>query len=295
MGDDELFAVRNAFYLGNYQQTISEASAVNAFNESTRQTRDFFMYRGFVEQGQYRMVMDDVGHDAPASSMAVKLLASYLNGGREAKDMAMLQLKEWLSDPQSQSNWQVMLIAGMIFMHEQDFKEALKYLHQNTQLDIMALVVHIYLSMHRTDLARKQVAAMQEQDDDATLSKLCGAWVAMAEGGDKYQDALYEFQELGEKYTMSLMLLNAMALCNLHMGRFDEAERLLQEALSKSANDVTTLTNLVVCLQHLHKPPEVVARYTNQLKALAPTHFWVQKHTELESSFTRCAAQFSKA
>ena len=75
---------------------------------------------------------------------------------------------------------------------------------------------------------------MQQQDDDATLTKLAGAWVSMAEGGDKYQDALYEFQELGEKYNMSLMLTNGMALANLHMGKYDDAEILLQQSLSKA-------------------------------------------------------------
>ena len=35
---------------------------------------------------------------------------------------------------------------------------------------------------------------------------------------------------------MTLMLLNAQALCNLHMGKFEEAERMLQESLSKNAN-----------------------------------------------------------
>ena len=53
---------------------------------------------------------------------------------------------------------------------------------------------------------------MQEQDDDATLTKLSNAWTCLCEAGaEKYQEALYEFQELGEKYHMSLTLLNAMA------------------------------------------------------------------------------------
>ena len=93
---------------------------------------------------------------------------------------------------------------------------------------------------------------------------------------------------------MSLMLLNAMASCNMHMGRFDEAERLLQEALSQSPNDTTSLINLVVCLNQLQKPAEVIGRYTSQRKISAPAHPWVAKYGELETSFDRCANQLSK-
>merc|ERR1712159_769717 len=149
--------------------------------------------------------------------------------------------------------------------------------------------------MNRVELARKQVTLMQQQDDDATLTKMAGAWVSMAEGGEKCQDALYEFQELGEKYNMSMMLTNGMALANLHMGKYDEAERLLQESLSKSASDVDTLANMVVCMTHLRKPADVTARYVNQLRAVAPTHPWITKYTDLEASFDRCSAQLSAA
>jgi len=147
--------------------------------------------------------------------------------------------------------------------------------------------------MDRVDLARKQVTLMQQQDDDATLTKLAGAWVSMAEGGEKCMDALYEFQELGEKYNMSLMLTNGMALANLHMGKYDEAERLLQEALSKSATDADTLANMVTTAQHLRKPTDVIGRYVAQLRSVAPQHPWIAKHSELEASFDRCAAQMA--
>jgi len=114
----------------------------------------------------------------------VKLLASYTSGDRSVKDMALMQLKEWLSAPGAAAEPQLLLVAGLIFSHEMEYKEALKYTHQSTDLETMSLVAHIYLSMHRVDLARKQVGLMQQQDDDATLTKLATAWVSMAEGGD---------------------------------------------------------------------------------------------------------------
>eukprot|EP00322_Chrysochromulina_rotalis_P002343 CAMPEP_0115833876 /NCGR_PEP_ID=MMETSP0287-20121206/3396_1 /TAXON_ID=412157 /ORGANISM="Chrysochromulina rotalis, Strain UIO044" /LENGTH=295 /DNA_ID=CAMNT_0003287299 /DNA_START=45 /DNA_END=932 /DNA_ORIENTATION=+ len=295
MADEEgVWGVKNSFFLGCYQQAISEALGASV-SDTGRMLCDFYMYRSYIEQGQHRMVLDEVGPSAPLSLQAVKLLATYLSASRDGKDLALTQLKEWLSSPSAAAEPQLLLVAGLVFCHEADYKEALKYTHQSTDLETMSLVVHVYLLMSRLDLARKQVGLMQQSDDDATLTKLAGAWVAMAEGGDKYQEAYLEFQELGEKYNLSLMLTNGMALASLHMARYEEAERLLQEALSKSASDVDTLANMVVCMHQLRKPPEVVSRYVNQLRSVSPTHPWVVKYTELDASFDRCAVQFAAA
>ena len=293
--EDGLWAVKNAFYLGCYQQTISEALSANV-SDSARVLCNFFMYRAYIEQGQGMMVMNEVFDGAPLAHQAVKLLASYLAPapGREAKDQALAQLKEWLSAPGAASEPQLLLIAALVYCHEGDHKEALKWIHNSPDLETMSLVSHIYLSMNRVDLARKQVGLMQQQDDDATLTRLANAWVSMAEGGEKAQDALYEFQELGEKYNMSLMLTNGMALANLHMGKYEEAERLLQEGLSKSASDVDTLANMVVCMQHLRKPEQAVARYIAQLRSVSPGHPWIVKHGDMDASFDRCAAQMAQ-
>jgi hypothetical protein len=47
------------------------------------------------------------------------------------------------------------------------------------------------------------------------------------------QEAYYIFQELGEKYTWTVLLMNGSAVCQMHMGHFEEAESRLLEALNK--------------------------------------------------------------
>ena len=63
--DDELFVLKNFFHLGCYQQAISESISAHPSNPDSAIEAKFFMYRAYIEQGQYRLVLEEVRADAP--------------------------------------------------------------------------------------------------------------------------------------------------------------------------------------------------------------------------------------
>ena len=105
--DDELFQVKNYFYLGNYQKAVNEAS--QGFSEGCKTELDCLIYRSYVGMGNHgvrppapaapaaqpfplppsrltgpvrpQLVMAEVADDAPMDLQAVKLFASYMSPG----------------------------------------------------------------------------------------------------------------------------------------------------------------------------------------------------------------------
>jgi hypothetical protein len=93
----------------------------------------------------------------------------------------------------------------------------------------------------------------------------------MWQGGERTQEGLLTFQELCEKSSDSVSMLNASAVAHMFVGKFADAENLLMKAQSKAlsfttslhfqnSSDVQTLQNLYVVSQHLRKPVEVSNR-----------------------------------
>ncbi|XP_073003027.1 coatomer subunit epsilon-1-like [Typha latifolia] len=277
---DLLFGVRNSFYLGAYQATIANSNISNLSPEEELE-RDALLYRAYIALGSHKLVIEEVRESAPTALQAVKLLALYVAGKKEA---AISSLKEWLSDSAIGNNPVLRLIAGIIYMHEQDYSEALKHTNSGGTMELHALNVQIYIKMHRSDYAEKQLKIMQQVDEDHTLTQLANAWLNLAVGGSKIQEAYLIFQDLSEKYQLTGVILNGKAVCCMHMGRFDEAESLLLEALNKDAKDAEALANLIVCSLHLGKSS---SRYFSQLKLSNPDHELVKRSSAAEDSFEK--------
>jgi len=295
---DDLFSIKNEFYLGNYQGAINEAQSgdLELSSPNDERDRDIIVYRSYIALGQFDVVQSEIGDDAQPALQAVKLLGAYMSySDKDQKELAEQTLKVWLSDAATQNNPTVALVAGIIYLEKGELEEAARVLHAGTTLEMVALQVQVYLKMARVDVAQKSLTIMTNMEDDATLTQLCSAWVNMELGGEKIQDAFYTFQELADKYNETALLLNGMACCQMHMGKFDEAEKYLLKALSKNASDPQTLQNLIVCAQHTRKAAEVVTRYMNTLSRVAPSCPLLQRRSQAEAQFDKHAPSFKAA
>lgn len=288
---DELFDIKNYFYIGNYQQCINEAQKLK--KPSTPEValdRDIFTYRAYMAQNKFLVVLDEIHGASPARVQPLKLLAEYLSNKQKREDI--IQQLEQKLESSVQDNDILVLVAATIYMHELNYEAAYKILHTSETLESLAITLDILLKMNRIDLAKKKLKEMQDKDDDATLTQLAQAWVNVAVGGDKLQDAYYIYQELVDKYGSSPILLNNQAVTFIGQGKYEEAEAALQEALDKDSNFPDTLINLIVLTQHTGKGPEVVNRYLSQLKDKNVDHPFLTDLKNKQEEFGRLCQQY---
>lgn len=259
--------------------------------------KEEIVYRSYLAMGQYNIILDEI-KDTPTTSYGlkgIKLLATFLSNPA-TKDTVISTVNNLLQEANTaitatgnSSLNTLSIIAAILHMHDDNVKEAMKCVHKAANLEQHALLVQLYIRIERSDLALKQVKTMKSIDEDNVLTMLASAWVNLATGGSKIQEAAYTYDELIDKYGGTCLLLNGLAVCKMHSGNFDEAESLLNDSLTKSQSDVDTLANLIVVSQHLNRTGDIISRYINQLRAKNPTHALVTSLSNFENSFDRVA------
>lgn len=79
------------------------------------------------------------------------------------------------------------------------------------------------------------------------LTLQCWMFTNTVQGGEKYQQAFYVFEELAQAAaTSSVRTLVSQAVCEVHLGRLEEAQAALDQALQKDAEHADAIANLLV-------------------------------------------------
>jgi tetratricopeptide (TPR) repeat protein len=331
MSGDVIRSLRNQFYLGLHRTVLTEVATLKQreSNKEIVQAAEVFYYRSLVALGREEEAIKGIGKSGVLELRAVQLLATYRTATEENKELVIASLADWTEaaaaaapaqtaspttatasaaaggtaeekdgDGISKLSATQQLLGSLVCFEAKNYKEALKYVHKGHEsLEMLAMQVQIYLRIERADLASKVVKAMQDIDDDDTLTTLAASWLYIAQGGDKVTEAFFLLQELVEKFGPSTSVLTSMGVCQLLLKKFTEAFAHLKQARdlavqNKEKVSADTLVNSIVCLQHLRKPPEVIARITNELKQSSPNHAWLKKSTDMEAAFEKYAQTY---
>jgi coatomer protein complex subunit epsilon len=151
------------------------------------------------------------------------------------------------------------------------------------------------LTQNRTDLAVKEVQAAKRWAQDSLLINLAEAWTNLREGGsEKYQSAFYVYEELASTPgTTSPTSLVGQAVAEIHLGRTEEAEAALQQALTSDNANVQAIANHVVLASVTGKKTEVIQGLLQQLAVKDQEHALLKDLEEKSQAFDAAAAKYS--
>ncbi|KYK60299.1 hypothetical protein DCS_01436 [Drechmeria coniospora] len=239
--EGELINIHNHFHQGQYQEVVdfdtSSFSAENALPARVLQLR------ARVALGQSSDVLADVKGETEPELEIMAAFAEFTLGKTESALETVERLAESTPD-----NVTVQIVGGTVLQAAGKSDEALALLSQHqASLEAVALIVQIYLQQNRTDLAVTEVAAARRWAQDSLLVNLAESWVGVRVGGDKYQQAFYVYEELAQApSTASIRSLVAQAVCELHLGRLEEAGSALEEAMKKEPGCADAIANMLV-------------------------------------------------
>ncbi|KAI1773407.1 coatomer epsilon subunit-domain-containing protein [Hypoxylon cercidicola] len=283
--EGELINIHNHFHQGQYQEVIDfDTSALSPENELPARV---LALRARIALGQAEDVVADVQGESEPELAAVGALAEYSLGKTDAAVKTIEKLASSAADNQT-----VQVLGGTVLQAAGKSEEALALLSQHSgSLDAVALITQIHLQQNRTDLALKEVAAARRWAQDSLLVNLAESWVGLRLGGDKYQQSFYVFEELAQApSTSSVASLVSQAVCELHLGRVEEAQGALEQAVQKQPDYAEAIANLLVLTVIIGQDP---AELTSSLKKAAPQHSFLVDLEEKSALFDKAATKYS--
>jgi len=302
---DELYTLRAQFWLGHYTLAVEEAKSVarRPMSPNLKVERDVFLARAYGALGQADKVMAAAAADSANGPPALAALADKVQfdaaAGNEAAQQAIVDHIKTLVGSHSQDPL-LLLIASQVLLSAGQTKEALQCVSSShaasTHLELMITALQVYLKLDRLDLARQQLQAMKQLDEDGILTQLASVYVFLASGATGAADAVHVLNALSEQYGCSVYLLNLTACALMQQGDYAGAEQKLDECLrehQQSSPEVPplpdTLINAICCTVQQGKSP---ATYLQQLQQLFPRHAYCAGWERVVAAFDREAVKY---
>ncbi|KEG15398.1 coatomer epsilon subunit [Trypanosoma grayi] len=318
---DPFYEVRNALTVGNYHQVVAEASGakttlrkadeVAAFNAE----KDLLLALAQIGLGQGDAVVSQLASATHPTLRAVKNWAEFCLavknqpsdvGLNPSASAALTKLTE-AAEEVNVAHCQVAVLTGCALLTSGDNAGALKLVKHwinelpppqgaaalRQHVELRAIAVEALLRMRRPELARSELKAMEQLDDESALMVLYSGIVSLQEGAkssDAYQTAMQRFKEVSMRCGPSVLTHNLMALAQMGLGDFALAERSLLDALALRSSDADTTANLAVVSVFLGKAADPMNRYIQQAATVDGT--WSRQFAAMSARLDDAIQQF---
>ncbi|KAL7420779.1 hypothetical protein Q5752_004731 [Cryptotrichosporon argae] len=182
--------------------------------------------------------------------------------------------------------------AATVFILEGENEEAVATLTEGkgkTDLECLALLVQLLLSLDRRDLAQATYNTAKRIGNDSLLVQAIEAWIGLKTGARPLHQSYYFYEELYQLPAgRTLPVLASHAAAHLLLGHVDEAKADIADAAGREGGATDADVLAVGTSAGLEG-------YAEKLQASAPAHPFAVDLREKSSAFDEAAAKFAIA
>jgi len=311
---DSLFYLKNQFYLGSYK-AVSQNPVPPKSSPEYLPTL-LYTARSFIALNDPARALSLVPADVEPAVRAVRALATYQQAKRsssgveafldELRDLtieAEAAAEEGGSEGSEQEGTGVGIVrvaAATAFIEEGELEEALTTLGAGTgvkDLECLYLIVQIYLSISRVELAKKEFALAKENipsASDSLLFALTEAAIGLTTGGATLISAyhIYDEQVSAPGSSQNANIIASKGVVELLRGHVTEALGSFDEALSVDPLCADALVGRAVGKQLSAKQAEADEAF-DALKAALPSHPYIRDIEAKSALFDQLKGQYA--
>ncbi|KAJ6619468.1 coatomer complex protein [Mycena sp. CBHHK59/15] len=302
MDSSELYHVKQQFFLGAYKTLIS----IPLPDPSSSDFVPTLVYqaRAHIALNDPASVATIVPSDSENVALkAVSALARHVSAVDAAKQEAALEELRDLAveiegdevDGTERDKNSVRVLAGTAFARAGEVEEALETLFTETQdLEAVAVIVQIYLSINRSDRAKKEFDRAKQWAEDDLLLQLIESSIGLVAAKDGYSNSnSFYTEQLGNPSLSSPHILTARGVTRILRNEIPEAKSDLEESLEQQKGDAETLAAYVVAAGiESNKKGEAEELWT-RLTTEHPSHPLVLDVAQKAELFDELAAKFT--
>ncbi|KAF5328312.1 hypothetical protein D9611_014274 [Ephemerocybe angulata] len=293
MESSEIYYVKQQFILGAYKALLD----IPLPDENSPDYTAALLYkaRSHIALNDTQSALKLIPQESENIALkAVASLARYVGAADDAsKDAALEELRDLSVEIEDESEGTdrekalVRVLAGTAFARAGEVEEALETLGTETEdLEAVSVIVQLYLSINRPDLAKKQFDRSKRWAEDDLLLQLIESNIGLVTGKDGYSNSQsFYTEQLANPSMSSPHLLTARGVTRLLRNEIQEAKSDLEESLQQNKTDAETLAAVVVAggLGGLKK--NETEEYWSQLASQYPEHPFVVDVNQKALSF----------